>query len=115
MCTAQIAAELEGFVIARDWIQLHSIQKIVLVSAEEAGGIEEFFQWVDDSKIDYLLDESLKGDLGVRIPDVLLCSVHLAVKSEIDLDSAINSKHASIAVKYPQNYSRGIYTKCTDL
>jgi len=115
MVTAQIAAKLKGFGIERDSIQSHASQKVDLVLTEETCGVAELFQWVGDSKTESILSKCVKGKRGERNPDVLLFSVRIAIKSEIDLDSALNLIHASNDVEYRENRSRGIYIKYTDL
>lgn len=92
---------VEEFVEERDWIQYHKPKNLAMSISIEAAELMEIFQWstvADSSKIaDTDEFEHLKEELA----DVLIYSISLANRLDIDITQAILDKIEKNGLKYP--------------
>lgn len=83
----------------RDWSQFHTGENLAKSIMIEAGELLEVFQWSDKEKsIDKVKEE---------LADVLMYSLLLADRYNLDLDEIINTKLDSNEKKYPAELVKG--------
>ena len=96
------------FAEERDWIQYHSLKNLAMSISIEAGELMERFQWVDNAASNTLVgDAAARLAIEDELADVLIYSLQLANRAEIDLSRAIKRKMAINAEKYPVEKVRG--------
>lgn len=93
----KIEQEIKAFVKARNWDQYHNPKDLALSVTLEASELLENFQWLSSE------DAVLKNDQNIKeeIADVMIYSMMLAHKLDIDVEEAILSKIKKNAEKYP--------------
>ncbi|MDF9408729.1 nucleotide pyrophosphohydrolase [Pelotomaculum isophthalicicum JI] len=93
-----------AFVKEREWEQFHSPKNLSMSIAIEAAELMEIFQWsdgcLDDKKIEKVREE---------LADVVIYCLCMANVTGIDLATAIKSKVAANALKYPVEKYKGRY------
>ena len=93
----KIIDEINQFVSDRDWDQYHNPKDLALSVTLEASELLENFQWVDsDTAI-----EQNRQNIQEEIADVMIYSIMLAQKLDIDVEDAILIKIKKNAEKYP--------------
>lgn len=107
-----LTRQVADFRDAREWKQFHNPKDVALALNLEASEVLELFQWKGevDAKSVYA-SEALRDELA----DVLYWVLLMAHDAKIDLASALVSKLAKNAEKYPVEKSRGRAAKYTDL
>ena len=108
--------KVAAFVKERDWEPFHSPKNIAMAMAIEASELMEHFQWLDnDASKQIMNDPEKKQSVAEELADVILYALAFANASDIDLASAIESKLAKNAQKYPVEKAKGNATKYMDL
>lgn len=112
MDTKSIQENLARFASERDWDQFHSPKNLSMALAGEAGELLEIFQWLTQkqSTREFLSDEQLSSAAD-ELADIVIYSLRLADKLEINLDSAIESKMKKNAARYTVEAAKGNATK----
>lgn len=99
----------------RDWEQFHTPKNLAAAIAIEAAELQEHFLWKSDAEIDA---DSLKPDKRKRVieelADVIIFSLLLAARFNVNIDQAIRRKLAVNAKKYPVSKARGNARKYTE-
>lgn len=110
------AQALRQFAQERDWHKFHSPKNLVMALSGEVGELTEIFQWMSEAE-SHDAATSPKTAQAVRdeLADVALYLVRLADVLGVDLNSAVRSKLASNAAKYPIELSKGVSTKYDQL
>ena len=91
--------ELKEFIKERNWEQFHSGQNLAKSIVIEASELLELFQWSEETdKIEDLKDE---------IADVIIYTLDLADKYDIDIEQAIKHKLQKNREKYPAEKAFG--------
>ncbi len=95
----EIMKELKEFIKERNWEQFHSGQNLAKSIVIEASELLELFQWSEETdKIEDLKDE---------IADVIIYTLDLADKYDIDIEQAIKHKLQKNREKYPAEKAFG--------
>jgi NTP pyrophosphatase (non-canonical NTP hydrolase) len=105
-----------AFARERDWEQFHSPKNLSMALAAEAAELMENFLWMspEDSR-------SVAGDPRKReaieheLADIIIYALQFANQSGIDVASAIATKMAVNARKYPVEKARGRSEKYNEL
>ncbi|MEM9984845.1 MAG: nucleotide pyrophosphohydrolase [Bacteroidota bacterium] len=100
--------EIVQFRDDRDWAQFHNGKDLSICLAVEAAELQEVFLWKDPEEVDR---ERLKEELA----DVLICSLLLVEKYQLDFPTIIRDKLALNAQKYPVEKAKGSAKKYTEL
>ncbi len=93
----KIIKEIQKFVADRDWDKHHNPKDLALSVTLEASELLENFQWISAEKA----VERNKKNIEEEIADVMIYSIMLARKLDIDVEDAILSKIKKNAEKYP--------------
>jgi NTP pyrophosphatase (non-canonical NTP hydrolase) len=104
----RIIAEIIKFRNERDWEQFHNAKDLSLAISIEAGELLEQFLW---KKADEAKTQKVKEELA----DVLIYSLLLADKLQLDVESIIMEKLKNNAVKYPVDKAKGTAKKYNEL
>lgn len=108
--------EARRFRDARDWSQFHTPKNLAAAIAIEAAELQEQFLWKNDKEIDRDLQDGPKRDAVVEeLADILLFTLLLADRLDINVGQAIADKLAVNARKYPVALARGNARKYTEL
>jgi len=109
-----LQAEVRAFAEARDWTQFHSPKNLAMALTGEVGELVEIFQWMTEAESHGTNeDPSLARSVQEELADVLIYLVRLADVLGVDLDSAVRSKLALNARRYPPDKARGHNRKYT--
>jgi NTP pyrophosphatase (non-canonical NTP hydrolase) len=102
------------FARARDWDKFHSPKNLSMGLAVEASELLELFQWKTEQESWAMMDAaSARRAVREEIADVAIFLLNLCNRLEIDLASAVVSKLAKNARKYPARKARGSAAKYT--
>ena len=100
---------LERFNSERDWSQFHTPKDLAMALNVEAAELLELLLW---KRTDEELDTER---LAEELSDVLITTLNLASRLQIDLASATQDKIAQNALKYPVDRARGKALKYDEL
>lgn len=98
----------------RDWAQFHNPKDLALSLTLEAAEVLEVFQWKDGAAIAEVAS-ARKLDIAHELADVLYWTLLMAHDLGIDLASALDSKLAINADKYPVDRVKGSSKKYSEL
>ncbi len=82
----------------RDWDRYHTGDNLAKSISIEAAELLEVFQWGEDANIDKVKEE---------LADVLIYSILMAERYNLDIEDIIEKKLIRNAEKYPASKSRG--------
>jgi NTP pyrophosphatase (non-canonical NTP hydrolase) len=107
----QLVAE---FVREREWEQFHTPKDLAAAISIEASELQALLLWKTPREVDEFVNgaEGIQG-LCDELADVLIFSLCLANRLEIDVADAVTSKLTRNAQKYPVEKSRGSNAKYT--
>jgi len=108
----QIQKVLRSFAAERDWEQFHNPKNLAMALAGEAGELLAEFQWLSPEQSASPTDEQLNR-INEEIADVMIYTLRLADKLDIDLSKAIKDKILKNSIKYPKELSKGRADKST--
>ena len=108
----QIQKILRSFAAERDWEQFHNPKNLAMALAGEAGELLAEFQWLSPEQSASPTDEQLNR-INEEIADVMIYTLRLADKLDIDLSKAIKDKISKNSIKYPKELSKGRADKST--
>jgi NTP pyrophosphatase (non-canonical NTP hydrolase) len=111
---AALEAEIDAFVLERDWAQFHTPKNLAMSVAIEAAEIMEHFQWCSGEQSRALAREK-RDEVASEIGDVLIYLLRLARVLGIDPVAAATTKLAHNRMKYPIEKAKGRATKYDDL
>ncbi len=107
-----IKQNLRDFADERDWDQFHTPKNLSMALTKEASELMELFQWLtpDESQVQNLSADTIKL-AEQELADVLIFTIRLSDKLEIDLDKAVASKMQLNRDKYPVDLAKSNATK----
>jgi NTP pyrophosphatase (non-canonical NTP hydrolase) len=106
----ELTEKIKKFVNEREWGQFHNRKDLALSLVLEATEVLEHFQWKKPEEVETHAVH-YKEELADELADVAFYLFELADNLKIDLSSAIESKLAKNALKYPIEKSKGNITK----
>ncbi|MDE8603354.1 nucleotide pyrophosphohydrolase [Marinomonas sp. RSW2] len=103
---------MRQFAEEREWEQFHSPKNLTMALAGETAELLDCFRWLSEEASYQLNDEQM---LAVKdeLADVLLFTVRLADKLNVDLFGAAQQKMAKNAQRYPVEKVKGSAKKYT--
>lgn len=110
----ELTKKIKSFVNERDWAQFHNHKDLALSLVLEATEVLEHFQWKKAEEVETHA-VNCKEEIADELADVACYLFELADNLNIDLPSAIESKLAKNALKYPLSKSKGNITKYNKL
>jgi len=113
---AALKARVLAFARERDWEQFHSPKNLSMALAAEAGELMEPFLWVSPEEARRLAaDPARQPRIADELADVVVYALQFANMAGIDLSSAIATKMAANAAKYPVERARSRSDKYDEL
>ena len=109
-----LISQIENFATERDWDQFHSPKNLAMALAAEAGELIAEFQWLTEDESRNLNSEK-KQKVQDEIGDVIIYTLRLCAKLDIDPVKAAAQKIQKNAEKYPVSKSRGNARKYNEL
>jgi len=77
----------------RDWEKFHQPKNIAMSISIEASELMELFQWKDNVSIERIKkDEALMDGIREELADVILYSLSMAQRLDIDIEEAVLEK-----------------------
>ena len=102
--------EVAKFIREREWDKYHTPKNIAESIVIEASELLEIFQWIDNNEsIKHALDN--KDAVEEELADIIIYSLSMANKLDIDVSKAVLDKLARNREKYPIEKFKGIYYK----
>jgi NTP pyrophosphatase (non-canonical NTP hydrolase) len=99
---AELRAEVDGFVAARDWRQFHNAKDLAVSVAIEAAELMEEFQWLDAEQVAALAnDPAALERIRFELADVLVYCLCLSNVLGVDLTDTVRAKLVISGQKYP--------------
>ena len=107
-----IKQNLRNFADERDWDQFHTPKNLSMALVKEASELMELFQWLtpDESQVKNLSADTVTL-AEQELADVLIFTIRLSDKLEIDLDTAVAAKMQLNRDKYPVDLAKSNATK----
>ena len=108
MDVKELQQRLARFASERDWDQFHTPKNLAMALAGEAGELLEIFQWLtpEESELGNISPEQL-AEVSEEIADIVLYTLRLCDKLQIDVNAALIQKIEVNARKYPVALARG--------
>lgn len=105
------------FCSERNWDQYHNPKDVAIGIATEAGELLDIFRFQNGDDIDKILEpgSAKREHVEEELADVFFFTLRFAQRNGIDLASALKSKIAKNAKKYPVSKCYGINAKYSDL
>lgn len=103
-----IVSELRAFVRERDWERFHDPKNLAMAVASEAGELAAELRWVPGPEADaWCRVPENRARVSAEIADVLVTTLMLADRIELDVVVAIREKMEKNRAKYPAERVRG--------
>ena len=113
---AELKARVLAFAEAREWLEFHAPKNLAMALAAEAGELLEPMLWLSPEASRALPDDLVKRQaLADELADVVIYALQFANVTGIDLATAITTKMAANAEKYPVERARGRAEKYDEL
>ncbi len=107
---------VEEFVHERDWEQYHNPKDLAVSISIEAAELLERFQWKNEGEIRELIkNEEEFQEIKEEVADILIYSLSLANRMDIDLSQSTVEKLEKNKKKYPVEKAKGRSDKYTKL
>ncbi len=111
-----LIAEIIKFRDERDWKQFHTPKDLAAAIAIESAELQERFLWKSEAEIaNDLALPAKRAKVVEELADVLIFTLLLAERLEVDVEKAVREKLKANAVKYPVAQSKGTAKKYTEL
>lgn len=102
----ELKLAMRQFAEERDWDQFHSPKNLSMALASETGELLDCFRWLTE-EASYQLDDKQAQAVKEELADVLLFTIRLADKLNIDLLPAAKDKIAKNEQNYPVDKVKG--------
>lgn len=112
--------ELQGrvarFCEERDWDQFHDIKELAIGVSTEAAELLELFRFLSRDECEALFRDPAKREkIEDEVSDIFFFLLRIAGRYKVDLASALVSKMAKNAKRYPVEKAKGSNRKYDDL
>src|SRR3989338_2796085 len=88
-----IKQKMEEFVQERDWEQFHKPKDLSISLAIEAAELMEIFQWKENKPANEIKkDEKTMEKIREELADVILYSIAIANRLDVDISKAVEEK-----------------------
>jgi dCTP diphosphatase len=113
---SDLKKEVDNFVKERNWQKYHKPKDLAISIAIESSELLEHFQWLDDNKVDELLQNCDKVlQIEAELADILIYCINFSNVLNADLSQIIANKLRENERKYPVNRVKGSYKKYTEI
>jgi len=97
-----LQARLAAFAAERGWDEMHNPRNLAIALAGEAGMLLDLFRWLTDAQSQGIESEYKREAAAEAIADLILHTVRLADKLDIDVERAVAKKLAENDANYPR-------------
>jgi len=105
----ELQKEYEEFKRKRDWEQFHYPKNIAMSISIEASELMEIFQWKDNVPINKVKqDKSLMSKIRGELADVILYSLSMAQRLDIDVEEIVEQKLDKNRERFDEDTAEGI-------
>ncbi len=111
---AELTAQIQTFVDARDWRKFHNAKDLAVAIAAEAGELMQHFVWQQEEQIENRLEKN-REEIASEIADVAILLFEFADNLGMNLGDVMQAKIARNDVRYPVEKSRGNNLKYSEL
>ena len=111
---AELTAEIQTFVDAREWRKFHNPKDLAVAIAAEAGELMQHFVWQQDDQIQQRV-ENHREEIASEIADVAILLFEFADNLGFKLGDVMQAKIANNDLRYPVEKSRGNNLKYSEL
>ena len=111
---AELTAEIQTFVDAREWRKFHNPKDLAVAIAAEAGELMQHFVWQQHDQIQQRV-ENHREEIASEIADVAILLFEFADNLGFKLGDVMQAKIANNDVRYPVEKSRGNNLKYSEL
>lgn len=111
---AELTAQIQDFVDAREWRQFHNAKDLAVAIAAEAGELMQHFVWQQDGQIEERVQKR-REEIASEIADVGILLFELADNLGFKLGEVMTAKIAHNEIRYPVEKSRGNNLKYSEL
>ncbi len=104
----QLRCQVEDFVAQRDWHRFHTPKNLAMSLAIEAAELMEHFQWLTPEESRAVRQDPARlAEVADELADVFCYTLALCNELNLDLSTALATKLAKNAQKYPVEQYRG--------
>ncbi len=111
---AELTAQIQTFVDARDWRKFHNAKDLAVAISAEAGELMQHFVWQQEEQIEKRLEKN-REEIASEIADVAILLFEFADNLGMNLGEVMQAKIARNDVRYPVEKSRGNNLKYSEL
>jgi len=111
---AELTAQIQTFVDAREWRKYHNAKDLAVAIAAEAGELMQHFVWQQEEQIEKRLVDH-RQEIASEIADVAILLFEFADNLGMNLGEVMQAKIAHNDVRYPVEKSRGNNLKYSEL
>jgi NTP pyrophosphatase (non-canonical NTP hydrolase) len=111
----EIVNKLRRFNADRNWDQFHSPKNLVMALMVEVAELAEIMIWKTQEETRDLMRGLERNKVLNEIGDILIYTIILADRFNIDIEDAINRKIILNSRKYPVELAKGSNKKYTEL
>jgi dCTP diphosphatase len=111
---AELTAQIQTFVDARDWRKFHNAKDLAVAIAAEAGELMQHFVWQQEEQIEKRLEKN-REEIASEIADVAILLFEFADNLGMNLGEVMQAKIAYNDIRYPVEKSRGNNLKYSEL
>lgn len=97
-----LQARLAAFAAERGWDEMHNPRNLAIALAGEAGMLLDLFRWLTDAQSQGIESEYKREAAAEAIADLILHTLRLADKLDIDVERAVAKKLAENDANYPR-------------
>lgn len=113
---SELKEKVAEFIHERDWERFHNPKDLAVSISIEAAELLERFQWKSEKEIGELIkDEKEFQEIKEEVADILIYSLSMANRMDIDLSRAVEEKLEKNRKKYPVEKAKGRADKYTKL
>lgn len=112
----EIREKIREFILEREWEKFHNPKDLAISISLESAELMELFQWKSLEEIEELENfPSFTTRISDELADIIIYSLSLANKLEIDISSAVLKKIEKNGQKYPVEKAYGSAKKYNEL
>lgn len=111
---AELTAQIQTFVDAREWRKYHNAKDLAVAISAEAGELMQHFVWQQDEQIEQRLQDH-RDEIASEIADVAILLFEFADNLGFKLGDVMQAKIANNDLRYPVEKSRGNNLKYSEL
>ena len=111
---AELTAQIQDFVNAREWRKYHNAKDLAVAISAEAGELMQHFVWQQEDQIEERLVKR-REEIASEIADVGILLFEFADNLGFKLGEVMSAKIANNDIRYPVEKSRGNNLKYSEL